>query len=73
MAKLTPNTARDAVLTGKRYAADDALAAGFADGKAAEGNLVAEAVKLASSIANNESDIRRALRIARDERAPGSR
>ncbi|MEO1936083.1 MAG: enoyl-CoA hydratase/isomerase family protein, partial [Myxococcales bacterium] len=73
VAKLTPNTARDAVLTGKRYAADDALAAGFADGKAAEGNLVAEAVKLASSIANNESDIRRALRIARDERAPGSR
>jgi enoyl-CoA hydratase/carnithine racemase len=62
VAKLTPNTARDAVLTGKRYAADDALAAGFADGKAAEGNLVAEAVKLASSIANKERRIFKTLK-----------
>ncbi len=62
VAKLTPNTARDAVLTGKRYAADDALAAGFADGKAAEGNLVAEAVKLASSIASKERRIFKTLK-----------
>ena len=31
--KLPANTARDALLTGKRYTADEAIAAGIADGK----------------------------------------
>ena len=34
--KLSANTARDAMFTGKRYTADEAIAAGIADGKASE-------------------------------------
>lgn len=61
-AKVSPQVARDAVLSGKRYAADDAIAAGFADGKAAEGDLVAEAKKLAESLAGKERRIFKTLK-----------
>jgi enoyl-CoA hydratase/carnithine racemase len=55
--KATPNTARDAVLTGKRYTAEDAIAAGLADGKAGEEQLVEHSVALAVSIATKERNI----------------
>lgn len=38
--KVAPNTIRDAVLTGKRYAADEAITASIADGKAAGGSFL---------------------------------
>jgi enoyl-CoA hydratase/carnithine racemase len=60
--KLPPQTTRDAVLTGKRYAADDAIAAGLADGKAAEADLVAEAKKLAGSLASKQRRIFKTLK-----------
>lgn len=60
--KLTPQTTRDAVLSGKRYAADDAIAAGMADGKAAEADLVSEAKKLASGLAGKQRRIFRTLK-----------
>lgn len=61
-AKVSPQTARDAVLSGKRYAADDAIAAGFADGKAAEAELLSEAKKLASSLASKQRRIFKTLK-----------
>jgi enoyl-CoA hydratase/carnithine racemase len=60
--KVTPQVARDAVLSGRRYAADDAIAAGLADGKAAEGDLLAEATKLARSLASKERRIFKTLK-----------
>jgi enoyl-CoA hydratase/carnithine racemase len=56
-AKVSPQTARDAVLSGKRYAADEAIAAGFADGKASESDLLAEAKQLAGSMASKQRRI----------------
>jgi enoyl-CoA hydratase/carnithine racemase len=55
--KATPNTARDAVLTGKRFTADDAIAAGLADGKAPESNLLAQATALATAVSTKERTI----------------
>ena len=55
--KLTPNVARDAVLSGKRYAAGDAIAAGFADAQAAEANLLSESIALAGSLAGKQRRI----------------
>lgn len=61
-AKVTPNTARDAVLTGKRYTADDAIAAGFADDKASEDMLVCEAYSLAAALSTKERQIFKTLK-----------
>ena len=55
--KLSPATARDAVLSGKRYTADEAIAAGFADGKASEEALLQEAKTLAGSLSSKERRI----------------
>lgn len=55
--KLPANTARDALLTGKRYSADDAIAAGFADGKASQENLLNESITLATQLAAKERGI----------------
>jgi enoyl-CoA hydratase/carnithine racemase len=60
--KVAPPAVRDAVLSGKRYAADAAIAAGFADGKAAEADLLAEAKKLASSMAGKQRRIFKTLK-----------
>lgn len=49
-AKLPANTARDATLTGKRYNADEAIAAGIADGKASEAALMESAIALATNL-----------------------
>lgn len=56
-ARVSPQTAREAVLSGKRYAADDAIAAGLADAKAEEAELLPDAMKLASSLASKERRI----------------
>ena len=55
--KLPPSTARDAVLSGKRYTAEEAMASGFADGKASEEGLLEEAKALAQSLATKERRI----------------
>ena len=55
--KLSPNTARDALLTGKRYTADEAIAAGIADGKASVDGLLDNAKELASQLATKEPGI----------------
>jgi enoyl-CoA hydratase/carnithine racemase len=55
--KLPANTARDALLTGKRYAADEAIAAGIADGKASMDELMDSARELAGQLATKEPGI----------------
>lgn len=55
--KASPQTAREAVLTGRRYAADDAIAAGLADAKASESELLNEAKQLAGSMASKQRRI----------------
>lgn len=55
--KVPPATARDAILTGKRYAADEAIAAGFADAKAPMEHLLEAAKGLAVSLATKEPGI----------------
>jgi enoyl-CoA hydratase/carnithine racemase len=56
-AKLPATTVRSAVLEGRRFAADEAIAAGFADGKAAESDLVGIAIKRAAELASKERGI----------------
>ena len=56
-AKLSPATARDALLTGKRYTAGEAITAGIADGKAPEDDLLTSAIALAASLAVKERGI----------------
>ena len=53
-----------AVLTGKRYAADDAIAAGFADDKAPLENLLSGATELATDLARKEPGIFKAIKQA---------
>jgi enoyl-CoA hydratase/carnithine racemase len=60
--KVPANTARDAILTGKRYAADDAIASGFADGKASMENLLGAAKELAVNLATKEPGIFKTLK-----------
>ena len=60
--KLPANTARDALLTGKRYTADEAIVAGIADGKASAESLLDEAKALASQLGTKEPGIFRTLK-----------
>ncbi len=60
--KLPANTARDAVLTGKRYTADEAVAAGIADGKASMDGLLEEAKSLATQLGTKEPGIFKTLK-----------
>lgn len=50
-AKLAPGTAYEAMLTGRRFTADDALAAGIVDQVAAEDEVVSVAVERAAALA----------------------
>ena len=61
-AKVPAATAREAVLTGRRYTADEAIAAGLVDGKADEAGLQGEARKLAASLASKERRIFKTLK-----------
>ena len=60
--KLPANSARDALLTGKRYTADEAIAAGIADGKASEEKLLEHALSLAGELATKEPGIFKTLK-----------
>ena len=60
--KLPANTARDALFTGKRYTADEAVAAGIADGKASMDELLGEAKALASQLGTKEPGIFKTLK-----------
>ena len=60
--KLPANTARDALLTGKRYTADEAIVAGIADGKAPMEELMEQAKALASQLATKEPGIFKTLK-----------
>ncbi len=57
LAKVPPATARDAALTGKRYSADEAIAAGFADAKSANEALLDAALTMASELGAKERGI----------------
>ena len=60
--KLRADTARDALLTGKRYTADEALAAGIVDGKASIDNLLEQSKALAAQLATKEPGIFKTLK-----------
>lgn len=55
--KVPPATVRDAILTGKRYTADEALTAGLIDAKAPESELLDAAKALAIQLATKEPEI----------------
>lgn len=60
--KLPASTARDALLTGKRYTADEAITAGIADGKASAVELLDQAKALSTQLANKEPGIFKMLK-----------
>jgi len=60
--KLPANTARDAMLTGKRYTADEAIEAGIADAKAPMEQLLEQAKTLASQMGTKEPGIFKTLK-----------
>jgi len=60
--KLPANTARDALLTGRRYSADDAIAAGIAEGKAPAEALLEQAKALATQLGTKEPGIFKTLK-----------
>ncbi|MCX2977093.1 enoyl-CoA hydratase/isomerase family protein [Candidatus Marimicrobium litorale] len=60
--KLSPVTARDAILTGKRYTADEAIAAGIADGKASTDTLLDHAKQLGNDLSGKEPGIFKTLK-----------
>ena len=62
--RLPAATVRDAVLPGRRYDADDAMAAGFSDGKAAAELLRGMATELARDLACKEPSIFKAIKQA---------
>ncbi|NCZ64650.1 MAG: enoyl-CoA hydratase/isomerase family protein, partial [Cellvibrionales bacterium] len=53
---------RDAVLTGKRYTADEAIAAGIVDAKAEDAELLGKAIELAATLAGKEPGIFKAIK-----------
>lgn len=61
-ARLPATTVRDAVLAGKRYTADEAIAGGFADAKAPEAELLERAVELAGSLAGKNRSAFKAMK-----------
>ena len=60
--KLPANTARDALLTGRRYGADEAIAAGIVDGKASLDELLDQAKSLATQLGTKEPGIFKTLK-----------
>ncbi len=56
-ARVSPQVARNAMLSGHRYTAEEAVAAGFADAMASEADLLNEAKKMAAELATKERRI----------------
>ena len=60
--KLPAATARDAILTGRRYTGPEAVAAGFADATASDEKLLQDALALAAKLATKEPGIFKMLK-----------
>lgn len=60
--RLSTRTAREAMLTGRRYGGTDALAAGIVDEVAAEPDVVARAVARAESLAGKDRSVVAAIK-----------
>ena len=54
--RLTPAVARDVMMTGRRYTAEEALASGIVDATAAEDQVVPEAIERARALAGKSRD-----------------
>lgn len=61
-AKLTPQTAHEVMLTGRRYGGEDAVRAGIADLAVAEGSVLPEAVGAAEALSKKNRDTVRAIK-----------
>ena len=61
-AKLPATTLPDAVLAGKRFPADEAIAAGIAHGKGPEAELLSKAVELARSLAGKNRNVMKTMK-----------
>jgi len=61
-AKLPAAIVRDAVLTGKRYTADEAILAGVVDSKATSESLLESAMELVTTLASKEPGIFKTLK-----------
>ena len=68
-ARLTPNTAHEAMCTGRRYGGADALAAGIVSQALAEEELLPAATELAHSLAPKAGDTLQAIRTTMYRRA----
>ena len=55
--KVSPQVARDAILSGHRYTAEEAVAAGLADAMASEEELLGKAKEMAAALATKERGI----------------
>jgi enoyl-CoA hydratase/carnithine racemase len=60
--KLSRRTAREAMLTGRRYGGEEALAAGIVDDIAAEVDVLARAVERAQALAGKNRDVVAAIK-----------
>ena len=61
-AKLSPQTAHEVMLTGRRYGGEDAVRAGIVDLAVAEGSVLPEAVGSAGSLSKKNRDTVRAIK-----------
>jgi enoyl-CoA hydratase/carnithine racemase len=62
IAKLSPSTARDVMLSGRRYSAQEALAAGIVDAVIPESEVVAKSIELAQPFAGKSRDTVRTIK-----------
>ena len=53
-ARLTPSVARDVMMTGRRYTAEESLAAGIVDATASEDQVLAQAIERAQALAGKD-------------------
>ncbi|MEI6447320.1 MAG: enoyl-CoA hydratase/isomerase family protein [Actinomycetes bacterium] len=53
-ARLTPSVARDVMMTGRRYTAEESLAAGIVDATASEDQVVSQAIERAQALAGKD-------------------
>lgn len=60
--RLTPATARDAMLTGRRYSAAESLEAGIVDRTAPEDQVLAEAIAIAEPLAGKYAHVQQGIK-----------
>lgn len=61
-ARLAPKVAHEAMITGRRYTADDALQLGIVDDKAAEADVLPRALERARALAGKDATTLRAIK-----------